>query len=39
VKKVYEVFGVPDRAQQEIFSGEHEFHGARGLPFIVEALG
>jgi dienelactone hydrolase len=39
VKKVYEVFGAPDRAQQEIFSGEHEFHGARGLPFIVEALG
>jgi len=38
VKKVYEVFGVPDRAQQEIFSGIHEFHGAKGLPFLAGAL-
>src|SRR5947209_5676326 len=38
VKKVYEVFGVPDRAQQEIFSGVHEFHGAKGLPFLAGAL-
>jgi hypothetical protein len=38
VKKVYEVFGVPDRAQQEIFSGIHEFHGAKGLPFLASAL-
>jgi dienelactone hydrolase len=39
VKKVYEVFGVPDRAGQEIFSGEHSFHGKEGLPFLVKALG
>jgi dienelactone hydrolase len=39
VKKVYEVFGAPDAAQQEIFSGVHEFHGARGLPFLAKALG
>ncbi|MFL6446862.1 MAG: alpha/beta hydrolase family protein [Bryobacteraceae bacterium] len=38
VKKVYEVFGVPDLAQQEIFSGIHEFHGAKGLPFLAKAL-
>ena len=38
VKKVYEVFGVPDNVQQEIFSGVHEFHGVRGLPFLVDAL-
>jgi hypothetical protein len=38
VKKVYEVFGVPDRAQQEIFSGVHEFHGVKGLPFLASAL-
>jgi dienelactone hydrolase len=38
VKKVYEVFGVPDHAQQEIFSGVHEFHGAKGLPFLASAL-
>ena len=38
VKRVYEVFGVPDRAQQEIFEGVHEFHGKRGLPFLQQAL-
>lgn len=39
VKSTYEVFGVPERAQQQIFSGEHEFHGERGLPFAASALG
>ena len=39
VKKVYEVFGNADAAQQEIFPGEHEFHGVKGLPFVVNALG
>jgi hypothetical protein len=38
VKKVYEVFGAPESVQQEIFSGVHEFHGVRGLPFLAEAL-
>lgn len=38
VKKVYEVFGAPDHTQQEIFDGVHEFHGARGLPFLKESL-
>ncbi len=38
VKKVYEVFGVPENVQQEIFSGVHEFHGVRGLPFLADAL-
>ena len=38
VKKVYEVFGALESAQQQIFSGVHEFHGARGIPFIVSAL-
>jgi hypothetical protein len=38
VKKVYEVFGAPEKAQQEIFHGEHEFHGVRGLPFLASAL-
>ncbi len=38
VKKVYEVYGVPERAQQEIFEGEHEFHGKRGLPFLAQSL-
>jgi dienelactone hydrolase len=38
VKKVYELCGEPDKAQQEIFEGEHEFHGRNGLPFLREAL-
>lgn len=39
VKKVYELFGAPDLAQQEIFDGVHEFHGVKGLPFLAKALG
>jgi dienelactone hydrolase len=38
VQKVYAVLGVPERAQQEIFDGEHEFHGAKGLPFVKQVL-
>jgi dienelactone hydrolase len=38
VKKVYDVFGAADSVQQEIFSGVHEYHGARGLPFLAAAL-
>lgn len=38
VKKVYDVFGAGSRVQQEIFEGEHVFHGTRGLPFLAEAL-
>jgi dienelactone hydrolase len=38
VKKVYETLGVPARAEQEIFSGEHEFYGVKGLPFLARAL-
>jgi hypothetical protein len=38
VKKVYQVFGAPERVQQEIFEGEHVFHGTTGLPFLANAL-
>ncbi len=38
VKKVYALCGVPQRAQQEIFDGVHEFHGKQGLPFLARAL-
>jgi len=38
VKDMYQVFGAPDAVQQEIFPGVHEFHGARGLPFLSAAL-
>lgn len=38
VRKVYEVMGVPERTAQEIFAGEHSFHGKEGLPFLAKAL-
>jgi dienelactone hydrolase len=39
VKKVYEVFGAPEQAAYEVFSGEHSFHGVGGLRFAAEKLG
>jgi dienelactone hydrolase len=39
VRKVYEVFGAADAAEQEVFAGEHSFHGVRGLPFAAKHLG
>jgi dienelactone hydrolase len=39
VKKVYEVFGAADKAEQEVFSGAHSFCGVRGLPFAAKHLG
>lgn len=38
VKKVYEMFGVPEMAQHEVFDGPHSFWGKRGLPFMAEKL-
>ena len=38
VKKVYEVFGAPDLAAQEIFDGEHSFWGRGGLAFAEKHL-
>ncbi len=37
-KRVYEVFGAGAHIQQEVFAGEHSFHGVRGLPFLAAAL-
>jgi dienelactone hydrolase len=39
VRKVYDILGASDRAQQEIFEGKHSFHGVKGLPFLVSSLG
>ena len=36
VQKIYSVFGAGDAVQQEIFEGVHEFHGVRGLPFLMK---
>ena len=37
-KKVYELFGAAGNAEQEVFSGEHSFHGVGGLPFAARRL-
>jgi hypothetical protein len=38
VKKIYEVFGAGDMAQQETFDAAHSFWGKRGLPFLAKSL-
>jgi dienelactone hydrolase len=38
VRKIYEVFGAVDRVEQEVFSGEHSFHGVGGLKFAARHL-
>lgn len=38
VKDIYQAFGAANSVQQEIFSGVHEFHGVKGLPFLTAAL-
>ena len=38
VKKVYSVFGKPELAEQEVFTGKHSFHGEGGLPFLARHL-
>jgi dienelactone hydrolase len=37
-RKVYEAFDAASLAEQEVFSGEHSFHGVRGLPFVARHL-
>jgi len=39
VQKVYEVFEAAANVQQEVFEGEHSFHGIEGLPFLAKHLG
>ena len=38
VRKIYGVFGVADRVEQEVFPGEHSFWGKRGIPFLARHL-
>ena len=38
VKHVYAVMGAEDSVEQEIFEGDHRFHGERGWPFVINAL-
>lgn len=39
VKRIYEVFGAADRAEQEVFDEAHSFWGRKGIPFLVRHLG
>jgi dienelactone hydrolase len=38
VRRAYEVWGVPERAGQEIFEGDQVFPGVQGLQFLAAAL-
>ena len=38
VKKIYGVFEADAAVEQEVFEGEHLFHGVRGLPFVARQL-
>jgi dienelactone hydrolase len=38
VKEIYQVFGVPELAQQEVFPEAHSFWGKQGIPFLVRHL-
>jgi hypothetical protein len=38
VQRIYRVFGAAERAEQEVFPGEHSFWGKRGIPFLAQHL-
>lgn len=38
VRTVYRALGAEDRTGQEVFSGEHRFHGVGGIPFLKRWL-
>jgi dienelactone hydrolase len=38
VRTIYAAFGARDRAEQEVFPGEHSFWGRRGVPFLARHL-
>ncbi len=38
VREIYGIFGAADRAQQEVFPGEHSFWGKKGIPFLTQHL-
>lgn len=38
VHRIYEILGVPELAEQEVFDGEHSFWGKGGLPFLAKHL-
>jgi dienelactone hydrolase len=38
VKKVYDAMGAGDNVAQEVFAGQHSFHGKQGIPFLKKVL-
>jgi dienelactone hydrolase len=38
VSAIYDVFGVADRVQQEVFPEDHQFWGKKGIPFLSRHL-
>jgi hypothetical protein len=38
VRAIYQVFGAPDRAEQEVFASDHSFWGKKGIPFLQRHL-
>ncbi len=38
VKQVYDLLGAGDAIGQEVFEGDHFFHGVKGIPFVVSRL-
>jgi dienelactone hydrolase len=38
IRKIYSIFGVPERVEQEVFPDEHSFWGRRGIPFLARHL-
>jgi dienelactone hydrolase len=38
VQKIYEMFGASAALDHEIFEGEHDFRGTRGIPFLAAHL-
>jgi hypothetical protein len=38
VKRVYESMNAGEAVAQEVFEGEHSFHGKLGIPFLKKAL-
>ena len=38
VQHIYDTFGASEAVGSEVFEGEHDFRGTRGIPFIARHL-
>lgn len=37
-REIYKIYGVPERMGTEVFPGEHEWNGGKGVPWLAKAL-